>query len=160
MFSAQLDDEAATRALGAQVGRLWLASLAEKGPRVLLFYGDLGVGKTTFLRGLVDALPGGHEAEVSSPSFTICNSYPTRPELVHCDLFRGGTRLPEEAEDALAAGGLVAVEWAERLESAEKPLERLDIHLRTCNEGRSIQVEAHGAGATRLVESLGSVWFS
>ncbi|MFW6324757.1 MAG: tRNA (adenosine(37)-N6)-threonylcarbamoyltransferase complex ATPase subunit type 1 TsaE, partial [Desulfovibrionales bacterium] len=43
-----------------------------KGQNILLT-GDLGSGKTTFTRGLVRSLPGGNEAEISSPSFNICN---------------------------------------------------------------------------------------
>lgn len=153
-FVIRLVDEAATRRLGALLGELWPAALTEAGPRTLLLYGDLGAGKTTFIRGIVAALPGGELAEVSSPSFTICNSYPTRPELVHCDLFRAGGALPEEAEEALEEGGLLAVEWAERLEEAALPPSRLDIHLRTCQEHRLVRVTARGAGAARLARAL------
>ncbi len=58
--------------------------------RALYLRGTLGSGKTTLTRGLVAALPGGEDAEVASPSFTLCNIYPTRPALLHADLYRMG----------------------------------------------------------------------
>jgi tRNA threonylcarbamoyladenosine biosynthesis protein TsaE len=76
---------------------------------VVLLRGDLGSGKTTFVRGLVAALPGGEEAEVASPSFNLVNVYPTRPEVVHMDLYRlrGGEagELFEEYAEAAPPGG-------------------------------------------------------
>ena len=50
--------------------------------------GELGAGKTTLVRGLVEALPGGQDAEVASPSFNLVNLYPTQPETAHVDLYR------------------------------------------------------------------------
>lgn len=56
----------------------WLAAhLPDSGVRALLLRGPLGSGKTTLTSALVQALPGGDAAEVSSPSFTLCNHYPT-----------------------------------------------------------------------------------
>ena len=82
-----LPDAESTVGLGRQLGRVLNEQYAEGGERVhsILFYGDLGSGKTTFTRGLIEALPGGENAEVSSPSFTLCNSYPTTPSVIHCD---------------------------------------------------------------------------
>ena len=64
----------------ARLGTL-LAGMMQNAPQVraLLLQGDLGSGKTTLTRSLVAALPGGDQAEISSPSFTICNNYPTCP---------------------------------------------------------------------------------
>jgi len=56
-------------------------------PPVLL-HGQLGAGKTTFIRELVQTLPGSENAEVSSPSFNILNLYPTTPPVGHFDLYR------------------------------------------------------------------------
>ena len=56
--------------------------------RTLLLHGDLGSGKTTLTRFMVLSLPGGLEAEVASPSFTLCNHYATVPPVLHCDLYR------------------------------------------------------------------------
>ncbi len=83
-----LPDAESTVEFGRQLGRALNEQYAEGGEQVhiILFYGDLGSGKTTFTRGFIEALPGGENAEVSSPSFTLCNSYPTTPSVIHCDL--------------------------------------------------------------------------
>ena len=88
----------------ARLGTL-LAGMMQNAPQVraLLLQGDLGSGKTTLTRSLVAALPGGDQAEISSPSFTICNNYPTCPPVLHCDLYRCPASLPDEVWDALDA---------------------------------------------------------
>lgn len=150
-----LPDEAATLALG---GRLAAFLRPDREPRlrVILLYGDLGSGKTTLVRGLAGALPGGEEAEVASPSFTLCNIYPTRPHIAHCDLYRTAENaaLPEEAEDMLEAGGAVVVEWAERLDSGNLPPERLDIRLQACKKARSATLTARGGPAQAALREL------
>ena len=155
----------ATLAFGQCLGEAWCAVTggAILPPlAVLLLYGDLGSGKTTLVRGLVAALPGGAEAEVSSPSFTLCNVYPTRPELVHCDLYRSGAELPEEAETALEAGHLVVVEWAERLgeqpENGGVPLIHLDICMQSCENKRLATVTPHGEAAEQVLAACRERW--
>ena len=54
----------------------------------ILLEGDLGSGKTTMTRMIVRLLPGGDQAEVSSPSFNVMNVYPTLPETAHFDFYR------------------------------------------------------------------------
>jgi tRNA threonylcarbamoyladenosine biosynthesis protein TsaE len=92
-----------------------LAAALEPGQTVLLF-GDLGAGKTAFVRGLAEGL-GIDPAEVSSPTFTIIQEYRgARGMLLHVDLYR---LQPMEVDDLgldeLGAGAIVAIEWAERL---------------------------------------------
>jgi tRNA threonylcarbamoyladenosine biosynthesis protein TsaE len=82
---------------------------------VLLLHGDLGAGKTAFVRGLARGL-GADPDEVSSPTFTLVQEYRGRLTLYHVDLYR---LQPEEAADLgldeLTEGNtVVAVEWAER----------------------------------------------
>lgn len=103
--------EAETRDLAARVGR----SL-EVGA-VLLLAGDLGAGKTAFVRGLAEGLEIDPDL-VSSPTFTIVHEYRGgRLPLVHVDLYRlPAADLDEVGLDLdLAAAGVVAVEWPERL---------------------------------------------
>lgn len=57
-------------------------------PLVLLLEGELGAGKTAFVRGFVRALPGGEGVVVQSPTFALARSYPTTPPVHHLDLYR------------------------------------------------------------------------
>lgn len=90
-----------------------IASRLEPGSRVLLM-GELGAGKTAFVRGLAAGL-GIDPGEVSSPTFTLIQEYAGRMPLYHVDLYRVTT---EEAMDLgleELGGGVVAIEWAEKL---------------------------------------------
>ena len=124
--------------------------LAEPNLRCVLLRGALGSGKTTLTRFTVQALPGGDKAESSSPGFTLCNRYPTQPEILHCDLYRSGTELPEELREELEADGaektLIITEWAEYLPAALLPEDFLDIHLELCNNYRIVGITGKGLG--------------
>lgn len=88
-----------------------------KAGATLLLYGDLGAGKTAFVRGLARGL-GIATDEVSSPTFTLAHEYPGgRLPLVHVDLYRlERVALDDVGYDTtLAERGVLAVEWAERL---------------------------------------------
>jgi tRNA threonylcarbamoyladenosine biosynthesis protein TsaE len=84
---------------------------------VLLLSGELGAGKTAFVRGLAKGL-GIDPAEVTSPTFTLVHEYRGgRLPLIHVDLYRlDRTRLDEVGLDVeLASRGVLAIEWPERL---------------------------------------------
>ena len=104
-------------------GRILARSVMRASPGALLLYGDLGAGKTALARALVEALPGGDAAEVSSPSFTICNIYCTAPQVRHFDLYRLDPGTPDEAlEESLDdPAALTIVEWPERMAQRDMP---------------------------------------
>lgn len=107
----------------AAVAQAMAAAACEVSPGALLLSGGLGAGKTTFTAFFVAALPGGATAEISSPSFTLCNIYPTRPEVHHFDLYRLETAQPLDllAESFDTPGVLTVVEWPERMHKADAP---------------------------------------
>ena len=136
-------------------GRLRAQYLPASGVRVLLLRGGLGSGKTTLTAALARALPGGTEAEVSSPSFTLCNIYPTAPPVVHCDLYRSPGHAPEELEDALDAGGALAVvEWADSLDAALLPEDFLDISFKMEDDARLLLLTGAGPRGEALAAAL------
>ena len=91
-----------------------------EGGEVVLLSGDLGAGKTAFVRGLVRGL-GGSAEDVVSPSFVLLTTYPARLLVHHADLYRlRGDGDEEELglSELPGADGVLAVEWAERLGDA------------------------------------------
>ena len=86
---------------------------------VLCFFGDLGSGKTTFIKGLVEGASGLSANSVSSPTFTYLNIY-TGPQLVvyHFDLYRlrdVDEFLSMGFDEYMTAGGICCIEWSERI---------------------------------------------
>lgn len=103
---------------------------------VIALEGDLGAGKTTFVRALVEAL-GGKANAVSSPTFMLLNVYQTpRMPVFHLDAYRVGGADDFEAigfDELLERGGVVIVEWASRV-NALLPAERISISFETIGE--------------------------
>jgi tRNA threonylcarbamoyladenosine biosynthesis protein TsaE len=96
------------------VGQTLAASLAP-GTFVLL-HGDLGAGKTAFVRGMAAGF-GANPEDVSSPTFVLIQHYRGRVHLVHVDLYRleTGPAVDDLGLEEMAGGAVVAIEWAERL---------------------------------------------
>jgi tRNA threonylcarbamoyladenosine biosynthesis protein TsaE len=126
-----------------RLGRIIATCLLETSPhRAVLLQGDLGAGKTTLVRGLVEALPGGSEAEVSSPSFNLVNLYPTQPETAHFDLYRLEGQEPDESllELLESRAHLVLVEWVQYLPAEHWPGQGLLLRLRAERDGRRVEL--------------------
>jgi tRNA threonylcarbamoyladenosine biosynthesis protein TsaE len=109
---------AETQSLAAELARTL------KGGQCLALNGELGAGKTQFVRGLVEGL-GGDPRTVSSPTFVLLNVYDGgRLAVYHLDAYRVATA--EDFEnigfaELLEQGGIVVVEWASRIESLLPP---------------------------------------
>lgn len=111
---------------------------------VLALEGELGAGKTQFVRGLVMGL-GGEPRIVSSPTFVLLNVYQTpRMPVYHLDAYRVSGGEDFEAigfEELLEQQGIVVVEWPSRVESI-LPAKRITIHLTsTGRNSREIEIE-------------------
>ena len=86
---------------------------------VVAMYGELGAGKTAFVRGMARGM--GFDGRVSSPTFTIVNEYYGERTLIHFDMYRlsSADELFDIGwEDYLARGAVCAVEWSENVERA------------------------------------------
>ena len=108
-YTTHLESE--TTAVGRNLG----ATL--DGESVVLLYGDLGAGKTAFVRGLAEGLSVS-PADVTSPTFTLIQEYRGgRLPLLHVDLYRLDDRreVDDLGLDELGTGAVLAIEWAEKL---------------------------------------------
>ena len=127
-----------TEAIAAELARTL------RGGECVALYGDLGAGKTQFVRGLVREL-GGNPPAVSSPTFVLLNVYDSgRLKVFHLDAYR--VHGPEDFEsigfsELLDQGGVVVVEWAERVE-ALLPARRINVRITATGlDARSIEVK-------------------
>lgn len=148
-------------ALGAEVGRLCLAG------DCIALTGDLGAGKTRFVRGIASGL-GIDPSRVHSPTFVLVNLYrpdtpgsasaplPAPPTLVHIDAYRL-TSLHEVDSMGLDGAGdrtITVIEWADRI-AASLPDDRLDVRLEHAGESaRTVEVEAVGESWKRRLASI------
>ena len=128
--------EAETEAVGAR-----LAAALTPGA-VIAMHGDMGAGKTVFVRGLARAL--GYTGRVTSPTFTIVNEYLAPTPVFHFDMYR----LSDEDDlygigwdDYLTRGGICVVEWSERVEGAFEA-DTIGVYIEPIDEmSRKITIE-------------------
>ena len=124
----------------AGVGRDLASRLAAGS--VVLLHGDLGAGKTAFVRGLAEGL-GIPPEEVSSPTFTLMQEYRGgRVPLVHVDLYRLDD--PREIDDLgleeIGETSVLAIEWAEKM--PRPPLDAVRVTIAHAGDtGRLVTVE-------------------
>ena len=153
--SFNLNNLEQTRELALNLAAALRASAAKNSGAplpVILLMGDLGAGKTTFIRFLTETLPGGENAEVASPSFTLCNVYPTTPKVQHFDLYRlppgSGDEMLEESLEELC--GLILIEWAEYLPGRVFPVDRIEMYWHAEKDKREVVFSGSGTGKTLL----------
>jgi tRNA threonylcarbamoyladenosine biosynthesis protein TsaE len=133
-----LADDPATRALGAAISGVLRAG------DVIALHGDLGAGKTTLMRGLVQALCGADE-EVPSPTYTLVQAYDAPDfSLWHFDLYR--LDRPEDVHELgwdETQDGVAVIEWPERA-GRYLPTTRLDLTLEMLGAQRRARLEPVG----------------
>jgi tRNA threonylcarbamoyladenosine biosynthesis protein TsaE len=123
--SFRTGSEEETIALGMQLAKTFPAKA------VVLLIGNLGAGKTTLAKGIVQGMGAGEPEQVSSPTYTLIHEYGSPPAVYHIDLYRLG-----RARDAAALGldelfdknALVIMEWGERFPEL-LPAQRIEIRL-------------------------------
>ena len=149
-FALDLSNEAASRLLAEDI-----AIILRTGDMVALS-GDLGAGKTTLARAMLRYLADDDELEVPSPTYTLVQSYETRPKATHFDLYRIAMEeeLTELGFEEAAETGIVLVEWPERSRLVEQET-NISLHLDTIPAGgRRLVVRAAAESARRLSRSM------
>lgn len=140
-----------TRKWGTKLGRLM-----ERG-EIIGLIGELGSGKTCFVRGMAEGLEVNQKTWIRSPSFTLINEYHGRLPVYHIDLYRIGSR--EELEglnlrEYLYSDGVSLIEWFEHL-PADEVDEFLEVGLAYANGAkRKLTFTAHGERYERILEDL------
>ncbi len=113
-------------------------------PGAVLLIGNLGAGKTTLAKGIVEGLKAGSADEVSSPTFTLVHQH---GDVYHIDLYRLDEARQVEnlgLDDLFASGSVVLLEWAERF-PALLPPRRTEILLRALpDDSREIVMSTVG----------------
>ncbi|WP_166420409.1 tRNA (adenosine(37)-N6)-threonylcarbamoyltransferase complex ATPase subunit type 1 TsaE [Pseudoalteromonas sp. Z1A8] len=148
-FEFHLTDEVATVSMGNRV-----ADVIEQGA-VIYLHGDLGAGKTTFTRGVVQGF--GHTGKVKSPTYTLVEPYELeRANVYHFDLYRLGD--PEELEymgirDYFSPDAICVVEWPEK-GGEFIPVPDLDITLSYMGNERKIVINSASERGIAIVEKL------
>lgn len=154
-FYAESDSLEATELLGEVLGGCLRA------PCVLSLDGDLGAGKTSFTRGLVDGVQQGEGDFVSSPTYAVCNAYETEPPVHHYDLYRLAS------EDDLESVGfrdslddaIVIVEWPTQVASVASLVD-IEVQIRVLSEtSRRLTVKSTSSRGAEMLEALeGAMW--
>ncbi len=149
-----LADESETVSFGERVGRAVENDITQTGV-VIFLIGDLGAGKTTLCRGVLNAF--GHQGAVKSPTYTLVEPYDFEDKHVrHFDLYRLGD--PEELEymgirDYFGSGNLCLIEWPNRGKGV-LPEPDLIVTVTVKAPGRQVEVEANTSIGENILNQL------
>lgn len=148
-----LPDEGATQRLGAALAPLLYPGM------VVYLEGDLGAGKTTLVRSLLQAL--GHAGPVKSPTYSLVEIYVISSlYLYHFDFYRFES--PEEFLDAGLSeyfhdAAICLVEWPEHAAGCVPPAD-LQLRIHHAGFGRRLEALGYSPEAARCVNALSTVW--
>ena len=124
---------------------------------VVALVGELGTGKTHFIKGLASGTGVKKSRYITSPSFTLIHEYQGKIPFYHIDLFRLKTEKEAEGlglEEYIQGGGITAVEWADKIPTL-LPEEMLWIEIRHTGEHtRSIDILAKGKRYEKLMDEV------
>jgi tRNA threonylcarbamoyladenosine biosynthesis protein TsaE len=150
VFQTQSTSE--TIRIGKIIGSLFLSG------DVVALVGELGTGKTQFIKGLAAGVGVGKPTYISSPSFTLINEYAGKVPFYHIDLFRLKSEKEAEElglEEYFQGGGITAIEWADKIPSL-LPQEMLWIYIHyTGKHTRSIKMVGKGKRYEELIIECG-----
>jgi tRNA threonylcarbamoyladenosine biosynthesis protein TsaE len=136
---------------GARLGKLL------QGGEIIGLIGELGTGKTCFVRGVTRGLEVGSDAWIRSPTFTLINEYHGRLPVYHIDLYRIETRSQLEGlnlRECLYSDGVSLIEWFEHLPPGEAD-EHLELRMAYANGAkRELTFIAHGGRYEKIIEGL------
>ena len=140
-----------TMSWGSRLGRLL------KGGEIIALIGELGAGKTCFVRGVTQGLEVGKEAWIRSPTFTLINEYHGRLPVYHIDLYRVEGRAQLEGlnlREYLYSDGVSLIEWFEHL-PADEVEEFLEVRVVYVDGNRrQLTFSPHGQRYEEIVEVL------
>ncbi len=153
-FTLDLANEAATLGFASKLAEVIVPNLT------IYLHGDLGAGKTTLTRGVLQAL--GYEGRVKSPTYTLVESYDIQSKvfsnftLYHFDLYRFND--DEEWDNAgfrdyFNAQSVCIIEWPEKAQQV-LPAADLDVYLTMQGSGRSLRIVANSVLGTQCLETF------
>lgn len=150
MIETFLVDEAATQSFATR-----LAEVGARAPLLIYFYGEIGAGKTTFIRAYLHA--SGVQGSVKSPSFALIEPYQLSDRMIyHIDLYRlshAGEIEDIGLRDYFNSKSICCVEWPQHAGSALPPPD-LAVTLDYCQTGRQLKCIAQSPKGVKMISKL------